>query len=102
MISFLVGDCGFGPSRLRANGSGGDGHVQFRPFPTPHSRGVCTTAIRPACDQARSKEKSFASFICVTSVVSWCVDWFALGGLFHALPPIVDRYSLAGAVPGRV
>jgi len=29
MISFLVGECGFGPSPLPANGSGGDGHVSF-------------------------------------------------------------------------
>ena len=27
IISFLVGGCVFGPSRLPANGSGGDGHV---------------------------------------------------------------------------
>jgi hypothetical protein len=25
-LSFLVGGCGFGPSRLLANDSGGDGH----------------------------------------------------------------------------
>jgi hypothetical protein len=29
MISFLIGESGFGPSRLPANGSGGDGHVSF-------------------------------------------------------------------------
>jgi len=29
MISSLVGECAFGPSRLPANGSGGDGHVSF-------------------------------------------------------------------------
>jgi hypothetical protein len=29
MISFRVGESGFGPSRLPANGSGGDGHVSF-------------------------------------------------------------------------
>jgi hypothetical protein len=29
MISFLVGESGFMPSRLLANGSGGDGHVSF-------------------------------------------------------------------------
>jgi len=31
MISSLVGESGFGPSRLPANGSGGDGHV-LRPL----------------------------------------------------------------------
>jgi hypothetical protein len=29
MISFLVGGFGFGPLRLPANGSGGDGHTRF-------------------------------------------------------------------------
>jgi len=29
MISSLVGECGFGPSRLPANVSGGNGHVSF-------------------------------------------------------------------------
>jgi len=29
MISSLVGECGFGPSRPGANGSGSDSHVSF-------------------------------------------------------------------------
>jgi len=29
MISSLVGECGFGPSRPGANGSGSDGHVSL-------------------------------------------------------------------------
>jgi hypothetical protein len=29
MNSFLIGESGFGPSRLPANGSGGDGLVSF-------------------------------------------------------------------------
>jgi hypothetical protein len=36
--SFLVGGCGLRPLRLPANGSGGDGHVQFRLGQTPSER----------------------------------------------------------------
>src|SRR5437867_3585274 len=75
MISFLVGESGFGPSRLPANGSGGDSRVQFRLWQTPHSRRVCTAAIWPASIRRSQKKSSRASppSSAVSGIATWAV-----------------------------